>query len=516
MQAAVANGGSLRRVVAIGALIVAMLAAGTLGGAGPVGAAGSRPSPGSAGIGDGYFPWYGNGGYDVAHYGLRLNYQPATDRLQGVATIRATATHYLTQFNLDFVGLTVRSVTVDGVPAQWSRTDHELVITPAVRLSTNQSFEVVVTYDGVPVEFVVPDVPGLRMGWMATDDGVIVNGVPEVAASWFPVNDHPSDKAAYTFEVTVPSDVGVVANGSLLSQSVASGSATFVWDAPDPMAPYLATINVGEWDIRTWTTDSGIPVYDAVDPDLGTRADGPLSRQGDILDVLARFFGPYPFSTVGAIVDDEPDLIFALETQTRPIYPRYVADFGDNLVVHELAHQWFGNHVGLAQWRDEWLSEGFATYANWLWSEAEGSRTAQQFFDSIYASTPANDPFWQVIVADPGPGQLFHDAVYDRGAMALQALRREVGSRTFFYILRSWVSEQGGGNGSTQEFIALAERLSRRELNPLFDAWIFSRGKPAIGASASSTGDAQPAVSGDQASDPGRSATLHGHGFLRR
>ncbi|CAN5116857.1 M1 family metallopeptidase [soil metagenome] len=497
MGAMDAHGRSLRRALLIGAVAVSLLA-GSMGSTDPAGAAppsSNRRGIGAAGLGDPYFPLYGNGGYDVAHYGLRLDYEPDTDRLEGVATIRATATQDLRQFNLDFVGLTVRSITVNGATAPWSRSDHELVIQPFRGLRSGTTFEVVVAYDGVPIEFEVPDVPGLRMGWMATDDGVIVNGVPEVAASWFPANDHPSDKAAFTFDVTVPSDVGVVANGSLVSQTVSGDTATFVWDAPDPMAPYLATVNIGEWDVRTWTTASGIPVYDAVDPDLGTSPNAPLARQGAILDALAAMFGPYPFSTVGAIVDDEPDLVFALETQTRPIYPRYVAQFGDHLVVHELAHQWFGNHVGLAQWRDVWLSEGFATYVNWLYSEIKGSASAQQFFDDIYRSTPAGDPFWQLVVADPGPDNLFHDAVYDRGAMTLQALRNEVGNRTFFFILRSWLAEYGGGTASTEDFISLAEELSRKDLSPLFDAWIYTPGKPTADAAASSTGDAPiPAI----------------------
>lgn len=484
---------SVRRVLLVGAVALSLLAV-PIGTAEPLGAAtaSSRRGVGAAGLGDPYFPLYGNGGYDVAHYGLELAYEPGTDRLEGMATIRATATEDLWRFNLDFVGMTVRSITVNGAPALWDRSDHELVIRPSRGLRAGSTFEVVVTYGGVPVEFEVPDVPGLRMGWMATDDGVIVNGVPEVAAGWFPANDHPSDKAAYTFEVTVPSDVGVVANGSLVSRAVSGDTTTFVWDAPEPMAPYLATVNIGKWDVRTWTTGSGIPVYDAVDPDLGTSADAPLARQGVILDVLASRLGPYPFSTVGGIVDDEPDLVFALETQTRPIYPRYVAEFGDHLVVHELAHQWFGNHVGLSQWRDVWLSEGFATYVNWLYNEIRGSTTAQQSFDGIYRSTPSGDPFWQLVVADPGPANLFHDAVYDRGAMALQALRNEVGNRTFFFILRSWIQQYGGATGSTEDFIALAESLARRDLGPLFDAWVYTPGKPSVGAAANSAAGSAP------------------------
>ena len=248
---------------------------------------------------------------------------------------------------------------------------------------------------------------------MATPDGATVAGQPEVAAGWFPVNDHPLDKAAYSFDVTVPTGYEVVANGFLKDTDTRGGMTTYEWDAREPMASYLATIDIGQWDVDTWRTESGLPVYDAVDSAItgGLREviDSSLSRQGEILDVLAERFGPYPFSTVGAIVDNQDDLFFALETQTRPVYSKYFwfdgegnPTNGDFVVVHELAHQWFGDDVALARWQDIWLNEGFATYAEWLWAEYEGFATPQETFQATYDGIPADDPFWDLVIGDPG------------------------------------------------------------------------------------------------------------------
>ena len=257
----------------------------------------------------------------------------------------------------------------------------------------------IVRYGGVPVEFVLPGF-GIRTGFMATPDGVTVAGQPEVAAAWYPVNDHPLDKASYSFEVTVPSGYEVVANGVLRDVDRHKGSVTWEWVASEPMASYLATIDVGFWDVHVWETASGLPVYDAVDSaitgELRAVIDASLARQGEILDVLSDAFGPYPFSTVGAIVDNQDDLFFALETQTRPVYSKYFwfdaegnPTNGDSVVVHELAHQWFGDDLALARWQDIWLNEGFATYAEWIWAEHEGQATPQQILEETYAAIPA-------------------------------------------------------------------------------------------------------------------------------
>ena len=493
-----------RAVVAGTVLVASMLLGAALAPAGAstgqAGSGGGAFRPGAPGVGDEYFPLYGNGGYDVRHYLLKVSYDPATDRLAGVATISARATQNLSRFNLDFVGLTVRSIKVNGRSASWSRTDHELTVTPKHGLKKGRRFTVVVRYDGVPITQEIVLGPGftIEAGFIHTDDGAIVAGQPEVAASWFPVNDHPIDKASYTFVVTAPADLEVVANGRLLSRKRHGAKRTWLWHAPEPMASYLATVNIGQFDTRRYRTPDGLWMYDALDPDLFTEpvdpddpasatyggiAEGSLARQGEILDFLEERFSRYPFSTGGGIVDDYDNLLFALETQTRPVYSKFFftsPPSGDSVVVHELAHQWFGDSVALAEWKHIWLNEGFAQYSEWMWSEEEGLGTAQELFDAFYNGIPAANPFWSVVIGDPGPQLLFDNAVYIRGAMAVHQLRLAVGDRDFFRILRAWTTRKAGGNGTIPQFMRLAERVSGEQLDELFRVWLFTAGRPAL------------------------------------
>jgi aminopeptidase N len=448
--------------------------------------------PGAPGIGDPYFPLDGNGGYDVGHYDLDVHYDPDTDVLTAVARIHAVATQHLSSFNLDLQGLEVRSVTVDGEAATWSREAGELTVTPEDSLKKGHDFTTVVRYDGVPET--IEDALG-GSGFMHTDDGAIVAGEPDVAATWFPSNDHPRDAASVNVSATVPKGLEAISNGVLRDRRTENGWTTWSWHAAEPMATYLVTLAIGEFDVQEYEAD-GVRYWDALDPDLftldldpetdgpsaGEVAEGSLARQPEIIDFLSGIFEPYPFRSAGGIVDDFPDLRFALETQTRPIYASvffFDAVSGDLVVVHELAHQWTGDLLRLDEWRHIWLNEGFATYAEWLWLDREGLSTPQEEFDNVAANAPPE--FWQTTIGDPGPAvdQLFDIAVYYRGAMTLQALRQTVGDKVFFDIVEEWVSSQAGGTVTTDEFIRLAEKESGMQLDGLFETWLFTPEKPA-------------------------------------
>jgi aminopeptidase N len=449
---------------------------------------------GAPGVGDRYYPIDGNGGYDVSHYDLAVRYDPGTDLLRGVATISARTTQPLATFDLDLVGMNVRSVTVDGWPAKWTRGQHELVVVPHRILVPGRGFTVAVQYDGKPGITASPTLGD--GGFFTSDDGAFVIGQPEVAADWFPVNDHPIDKASYTFRVTVPNGYEVVANGLPVGSTTAAGWTTNVWEARSPMASYLATIDIGQWDFSLSATADGIPIIDATDPRVTAAARPSLAREPEMIAFLEQQFGKYPFETAGGIVDNQGAVFYALENQTRPVYSPvfFYVDQGDTTVVHELAHQWYGDSVALARWQDIWLNEGFATYAEWLWSEHEGFANAPEaMFREFYADIPATDPFWALRIGDPGKDHLFDEPVYTRGAMMLQALRDTVGDATFFTILRTWAAANAGGHGTTPRFIALADRLSGRRLDALFDAWLFSPGRPSATAAPAPSGAASAA-----------------------
>jgi hypothetical protein len=691
------GGIEMRRTLA--GLIVAIL---LCVGLSPGLALGASFSPGSAGIGDPYYPLDGNGGYNVVSYDLDLRYEPDRDRLRGVATITAKATKNLSRFNLDFVGLKLRSAKVNGRDARTRRDGQELIVTPRRGIPKGSTFTAVFRYDGVPEPIV--DLFGVS-GFMHTEDGALVLGQPHVAAYWFPANDHPRDKARFRIKITVPKGLEAISNGVLVRKTTSGRWSTWDWNAREPMAPYLAMMAIGQFDVHAYRS-AGIRYWDAIDPQLledlvapatpthgsqmlysqvgepaykrltrvisvpaggstltfdvnretepgwdflfveartaggndwttlpdinghtnqevgacpgfleanpflehyltvfvlepgdpstpeddvlscnptgstgawhaisgpgdgwetwsvrlpnttsaaknvevsityasdfsvqgrgvaldnvvsstgvgstsfeadGNVLDGwtapiagptgsapnpntwttetflegvpglgvfgrtSLDRQPEIIKTSAGWFGPYPFNASGGVIDAAP-FFFALETQTRPVYSPVFFFGGPNdfVVVHELAHQWFGDSLALHEWQHIWLNEGFATYAEWLWSEREGFGTTQEIFDSFVA-LPAEDEFWSLAIGDPGPEHLFDFPVYGRGAMTLHALRVEVGDADFFRIVRTWARTQKGGTVTTREFIRLAERISGEDLDDLFDEWL-SAGRPA-------------------------------------
>ncbi|MFC8301074.1 M1 family metallopeptidase [Micromonospora orduensis] len=434
-------------------------------------------TPGAAGVGDDYFPSYGNGGYDVGRYTVKVRYDPAKDRLAGTVTVQATATADLSTFNLDLAGLTVERVTVDGAPATHSRDRNELVVKPAAGLINGNGFVAEITYAGVPKPLrneVLGD-----GGFLHTTDGAIALGQPESASTWFPVNDHPSDKAAYDFEITVPDGLTAISNGVPGGKTSKDGWTTWKWSEKSPMASYLSTLVIGKFRVTTGE-HKGRPVYSAVTTKLAKgAADASIARTVAVADYLESVFGPYPFDAYGGVVVSDSRIGYALETQSRPVYSGGFFRQGENteVVAHELAHQWFGDSVALAKWEDIWLNEGFATYAEWLWAEHTGAYTAKEAFDDRYARMSAS--VWKVPPGRPGVKDLFSDSVYQRGGMTLHALRVAVGDKAFFEIVKAWAADKRNGTATTAEFVALAERVSGKQLDPLFDAWLYGTRKPA-------------------------------------
>ncbi|MFE8949017.1 M1 family metallopeptidase [Streptomyces sp. NPDC007856] len=458
----------LRRPTAVLATVPVALAA-LVGAAGPT----APGTAGAPGVGDPYFPLSGNGGFHVRHYDLTLRYDTSSRHLDGRAVLDARATQHLSRFDLDLKGLKVSGVTVDGTPAAFRRDGQELVVTPRHTLPAGRGFRVTVSYDGTPRPVTDPD--GSADGWIPTDDGAFVAGEPQGAMTWFPANSHPKDKSSYDITVTVPQGRTAVSNGMLLGQRTEHGRTTFHWRETRPMAAYLATVTVGAFKVEQYTTHDGLRVYNAVDPREANAAAPVLRKLPSVLAWESKLFGPYPFRSAGAIVDHAPAVGYALETQTRPLYDS-APDIGT--LVHESAHQWFGDSVSLTAWKDIWLNEGFATYAEWLYTEQHGGDSAQKTFDALYAR-PASDHLWAFPPGDPGSGKnIFDTPVYARGAMTLHELRKAVGDRDFFRILRAWSAAHRDGHGTTAQFTQLAERISGKRLDGPFHTWLFTKGKP--------------------------------------
>jgi aminopeptidase N len=447
---------------------VVLVAAATLVGS-------ATPSPArrvtASGIGDPYFPTLGDASYRVRHYDLALRVDPAANRLDGTATISATARRRLTRFELDLVGLHVSTVTVDGRRARATQTGEKVVVSAGHPLPARAAFTVAVRYGGQPTPGVVRGV-GLPNGWITNGATSFVLGEPDGARRWFPSNDHPTEKATFTFRVTVPAGLTSVANGHRVGPAPAANATSTVWQEDAPMAPYLAELVVGPLTVEEQPGPGGVLLRNAYATDTRAASTPAVADTASMLTFFADRFGPYPFHEYGVVVPDMRDGGFGFESQTLSVLApdlfagRFTAS---TVLAHELAHQWFGDDVSPATWSDIWLNEGFATYAEWMW---EDHALAVPLSANVSDARRRLGGPSTAAVDNPGVDAMFAPVVYQRGALTLNALRNSVGDATFFQILQAYVRRYSGSSASTRDFIAVASQVAGRDLAPLLRSWL--------------------------------------------
>ncbi len=455
---------------------------------------------GPAGLGDPLYPNLGNGGYDVSHYLLEIRYDPPTRFLQGEATIAATATERIRSFNLDFRHLEPRSVMVNEAAAVFEHIDGELVVSPPQPLMPGAEFTVTVEYAGIAGRVPTAALPA-TIGWFAESDNVFLMSEPDAASSVFPANDHPRDKATFEVALTVPPGFETAASGRMVAepQQLDDGWIRTVFRHDFPMVPYLLAIGIGDFDLEVSESSTGVPIRNYFEEPVTEGVRSAFARQGEMIDFYTGLFGPYPFDVYGALVVESAAGAFAaLETQTLSTFPVGFGaqSYNEAIVAHEVVHQWFGNSVSVADWDDIWLSEGFATYGEWLW-------TAERFAGGDVSGRVANEyatvsgqelldqGTTQAVVDNlleqsfPPPGappadNLFNGAVYLRGGLTLHALRLEIGDEAFFALMREYAARFRYGNADTAAFVALAGAVAGRDLGDFFHGWLFDRLPPPL------------------------------------
>ncbi|MCV7299827.1 M1 family metallopeptidase [Mycobacterium barrassiae] len=431
---------------------------------------------------DPYLPANGNFGYRVSRYELDLEYKVAINRLTGTATITAVTLAALRTFTLDLShAFTVTKVTVNGRrPERFRSSQNKLHIGLSEALPAGAAMSIVVRYGGTPKP--IHSLWG-EVGFEELTEGVLVAGQPNGAASWFPCDDHPSAKAIFAIRISTESPYYALANGELVSRRARAGMTTWTYEQAEPTSTYLVTLQIGMYN-RHRMAKNGVQMHAVLPDRLRHNFDRDFADQPKMMKLFVKLFGPYPLATGYTVVVTDDDLEIPLEAQGISIFGANHCDgngSAERLIAHELAHQWFGNSVTAQRWRHIWLHEGFACYAEWLWSEHSGGRSADEWAQHYYqrlADSPQN-----LILADPGARDMFDDRVYKRGALTLHVLRRRLGDDNFFALLRDWTARHRHSTVVTDDFTGLASNYTNDSLRPLWAAWLYSPELPALDVS---------------------------------
>ena len=431
---------------------------------------------------DPYLPANGNFGYRVSRYELDLEYKVSINRLSGSATITAATLAALRTFTLDLSdALAVTKVSVNGRrPEHFRSEDGKLHIALHEPLPAGAAITIAVRYAGAPRP--IHSCWG-EVGFEELSNGALVAGQPNGAASWFPCDDHPSAKASFRVQISTESAYYALANGDLLNRRKRAGLTTWTYEQAEPTATYLITLQIGRY-ARHRITKSGVTMHAVLPDQLRRNFEHDFGRQPQMMKLFVKLFGSYPLSSGYTVVVTEDELEIPLEAQGISIFGSNHCDGqrkAERLIAHELAHQWFGNSVTAKRWRHIWLHEGFACYAEWVWSEHSGGRSTDEWARHYYQRLTESPQ--DLLLADPGPPDMFDDRVYKRGALTLHVLRQRIGDENFFALLRDWTTRHRHGTAVTDDFTGLAANYAQESLRPLWDAWLYSTEVPALDVS---------------------------------
>ncbi len=429
---------------------------------------------------DPYTPGAGNPDLHIDHYDLDLDYRIGPNRLSARARLTGRVLTETRAIALDLTGMRVTKAAVNGRKIRFSARDGKLNLVTEP-LPSNQPVRIDIAYVGNPQ----PAIGAWGdIGWEELEDGVLVAGQPVGASTWFPCNDHPSNKATYRIKVLTESEYTVVSNGRLIDRVRKAGRTAWTWESDVPLATYLATVQIGRYRQGRIDAEAHTPVAPVP---LGLHAgehwheaSARLRVQHPMMDLFAERFGPYPFDRYDVVVTDD-ELDIPLESQPLSVLgPNHLGPEweAERLIAHEMAHQWFGNSLTPRRWSDIWLNEGFACYAEWLWSEASGRMSAdacaRQWWETL-AGLPQD-----ILLGDPGGPSMFDDRVYKRGALCLHALRLHLGDEVFFAALREWTVQHRHASVDTTAFVDCVSKVAATDIAEVVRPWLTETALPEL------------------------------------
>ncbi|OKK22812.1 zinc metalloprotease [Streptomyces sp. CB00455] len=441
------------------------------------------PPPEALGIGDRLFPELGNPGYDVLSYDLSFAYKDNRSPLDAVTVIDARALRPLERINLDFTHGKVASAEVNGEPARFESVGEDLVLTPARPVTQNVPLHITIRHTSDPRG-------RADGGWVPTEDGLAMANQADAAHRVFPCNDHPADKAYFTFRVTAPQGLTVVANGLPVTPALRVGPhTTWTYRTVHPMATELAQVSIGHSAVVHGAGPHGLPLRHVVPAKDRERLEPWLKKTGGHIAWMEERVGRYPFENYGVLIA-RASTGFELETQTLSLFEHslfsgegYPDWYVESVMVHELAHQWFGDSVAPRTWSDLWLNEGHATWYEALYADGLGKYSLERRMREAYQRSDQ----WRAAGGPPAapkaaaPGEkigLFRPVVYDGAALILYALRQEVDAPAFDRIERRWVAGHRDGTADTADFVRLASQEAGRDLGAFLEPWLYGKTTP--------------------------------------
>jgi hypothetical protein len=416
----------------------------------------------------------------VLSYDLALTVDVQQQELTGSCAVEFEVTEDgLEMLLLHLAVLEVDSILYQGQPLTYDHQGEEVLVTLPFALAVGEVETVTVAYHGHPA----------NEGWggfffsprVAYSVGVGLATVPpSMGRYWFPCYDDPSDKALFDLRITAPAGNVVACGGTLVNVDPDSTGqwCTHHWREDKPCATYLACVHVSPYAVIADSVQ-GIPYRYYVYPDDSAAARVSFAKVPQMAAAFEDLFGPYPFSKVAFA---ETPLSGGMEHQGCVTLGSFAVTGGlawESLIAHELAHMWWGDRVTYDNWKEVWLSEGFATYCEALWEEAEEGwasyqQTVASFMQS-YLTSGISDPIY-----DPPPHYLWSELTYEKGACVLHMLRGVLGDSLFFPAFRAYGEELAYQTATTDTFRAFTETYTGTDLDWFFDEWVFQGGHPVL------------------------------------